>query len=141
MMKTKSFLLIFCLFAGAALMPLSAQKKDTKSDQFWVETYYYTPVFCDGVWIDRVEGVLKIHVVNHFKNGEWIWQNLQIKGEATGRFTGETFKLKMIEKYSNVTGVSTWHYNMKGDMGSHYIGSLTYNYSNGDFVINKTVCH
>lgn len=141
MMKTKSFLLIFCLFAGAALMSVSAQKNDSKSEQFWVKAYYYTPVFCDGNWIDRVEGDLIIHVVNHYKNGEWVWQNLQINCEATGMLSGEKFKFHMTEKYSSVTGISNWRYNMKGDMGSHFIGSMTYNYSNGEFTINKTVCH
>lgn len=141
MMKTKSLLMIACFFAGAALMSISAQTNDTKSDQYWVKTYYYTPVFCDGIWIDRVEGELTIHVVDHYKNGKWVWQNLQINCEATGMLSGETFKFHMTEKYSRATRISDWRYNMIGDMGSHYIGSLTYNYSNGDFTINKTVCH
>ena len=141
-MKTKNIFLIVCILAGTALLPLSAQKNDTSSDAFWVQSvYYYTPVRCDGAFVDWVEGEFKIHVVNHYKDGVWIFQRLQISGVGTGYLSGETFKFKMKEKYSDVTGMDTWHYNLKGDEGSHFIGSMTYDYSTGSFTVNKTVCH
>jgi hypothetical protein len=46
-MKTKSFLMIFCLFAGAALMSLSAQKTD-RTVNTWEKALYRTWVACDG---------------------------------------------------------------------------------------------
>jgi len=140
-MKTKNMLLILCLFGGALLQPLSAQKNDNSSDAFWVESYYYTPVRCDGEFVDWVEGVFTIHVVNHYKDGVWIFQRLMIKGIGTGYLSGETFKFNYNEKYSNVTGICTWHYNLKGDDGDHYIGSMTWDYNTSTMTVNKTVCH
>ena len=48
-MKTKNILLIFCLFAGMAWNPLSAQSESHGSDAFWDRD---KPVTI-GVWCDN----------------------------------------------------------------------------------------
>ena len=74
--------MIFCLFAGAALMSLSAQSVE-KTYQGWTNVQFYTEVYCDGVQVDFVEGVLKVHRVRHYAGGEWYkWGISQAKGEG-----------------------------------------------------------
>lgn len=141
MMKTKSFLLIFCLFAGAALMPLSAKKGD-RTTNTKVESLYGTSVYCEDNYVDYVIGSVNLHLTEHFnKKGELVWEKYHFKGEVASYYTGETFKMMGTEKFDASTGAYTWRYHLKGSSGSHYIGTLTYNYNTGVFSIGKTKCH
>ncbi len=141
MMKTKSFLLIFCLFAGAALMPLSAKNGD-RTVNTWEKSAYATSVFCDGTYVDYVMGTVDLHLTVHYnKKGELVWEKYHFKGEVTSYYTGETFEMMEFDKYGAGTGVLSWRYHLKGSYGSHYIGTLTYNFNTGEFSVGKTVCH
>lgn len=140
MMKTKSFLMIICLFACTALMSLFAQKAD-RTDNTWKKSSFFTWVYCDGTMVDIVEGEVHLHMTFHYdKKGELIWEKWHFKGTVTGYF-GENFKLMDFEKYDASTAVLNWRYHLKGDQGSHYIGTLSYNYATGAFSVGKTVCH
>jgi len=138
-MKTKSFFIGMCFFLGITLTHVTAQKNHT--EQYWVESMgYYTPVYCDGVLADYVTGNVTAHIVDHYKKGEWQWTIVQIKGEAVGLY-GEVFKVHETDRYwKPVAGILVWHYNLIGNMGNHYIGTLSYNYYTGEFIIGKTVC-
>jgi hypothetical protein len=81
------------------------------------------------------------HVIDHYKNGNWQWEIAQAKGEATGLY-GEVFQLTETDKlWLPVQGLLLWHFNLKGNEGNHYIGTLTYSYITGEMVVRKTVCH
>ena len=54
----------------------------------------------------------------------------QLKGTATSIDSGETFKYKETDTYLN-DDVIYIHYNAKGDMGNHYIGSMLIDISGG----------
>lgn len=50
--------------------------------------------------------------------------------------TFEITALSMFRKWP----VQEAHYNLKGDDGSHYVGSLTYNNENERFTFGKAIC-
>lgn len=139
-MKTKSFLMIFCLLAGAALMSLSAQSIE-KSYQGWNNFLFFTEVYCDGEQVDYVEGVLKVHFVRHYAGGAWWkWEIYQAKGEGQSLWTGEVFKYKEVDKVSHEDGIYTWHYLLKGNRGSKYMGHVTWDMNTGEIKVGPTSC-
>ena len=142
-MKTK-VILLSCLFIGIATLSVNAQDKANNSDQGWVVGTYYSPVFCDGEMVDYLEGgEIRVHFVfRMFKNGSVLAKEIdQIKGTVTSE-SGEVFKIRETDKYEYVNGwVLTWHYNLIGDQGTHYIGTLTYYYNTGELIVGQTVCN
>jgi hypothetical protein len=142
-MKTKTLLLV-CIFVGIASLSLNAQNKANKADQGWYSSAYWSPVYCDGVLVDVLEGgEITVHYVFRlFKNGSVLAKEIdQIKGTVESS-SGEVFKIRETDKYEYVDGwVFTWHYNLIGDRGSHYIGTLTYYYKTGELVVGHTTCN
>lgn len=139
----KKFILIgLCLFMGLTLSRTYGQNNGTKTVQGWIESQYWSPVFCDGVLVDVLEGgTIRLHYVAHYKDGKFQWETDQLKGEVTS-YTGEVFRIREIDKYYiDESLYLTWHFNLIGDMGTHYIGSLTYSYATNSITINKSVCH
>lgn len=140
-MKMRRILMIICLFIGAASIQLSAQSIN-KSYQGWWYAVWETPVYCDGVMVDYVRGTVKVHGVAHYKDG-WIWEIDQAKGEATSlKPTAEKFRYKETDRISYVEGEIAFKYNLKGNMGSHYIGTITLDLATWEIIsIGQTVCH
>jgi hypothetical protein len=126
-MKTKTFLLL-CLFLGIGLTQLSAQpdnKKGTGSVVSGGQWGWWTPIYCNGVIVDELEGIGDIHVVDHYKNGVWQWETMSYKnGIGTSDWTDETFTFTELDKtfYSNKLNNWEWTCNthVKGDKGSLY---------------------
>lgn len=141
-MKTKSILISLCLIFGIAISQSFAQDNDTRTVQGWVQSSYWSPVFCGDQLVDLLEGgVIRVHYVIHYTDGLYTWETDQIKGEVTSS-TGEVFKITEVDKtYFTDHWYITWHYNLIGDMGSHYIGTLTYSYFTGEITVVKTECH
>ncbi len=131
-------LLSICLAMGIGITQLSAQ-----SVQNWnVSNNYWSPVYCDGTLVDVLEGgVIRVHTVTHFnKDGYFTWEKAQIKGTVASS-SGETFTIKELDKtYFTDHWYVTWTYHLKGDEGSHYIGTLTYSYFDGSITVGKTRC-
>ncbi len=139
-MKTKSFLMIFCLFAGAVLMSLSAQSIE-KSYPGWSNSLFYTEVYCEGEQVDYVEGVLKVHFVRHYAGGSWWkWEIYQAKGEGQSLWTGEVFKYKEVDKVDWGEGIYSWTYHLKGNRGSKYMGHVTWDMNTGEIKVGPTSC-
>lgn len=140
-MKTKIFLLL-CLFIGVGLPQLVAQKsnsKGTKSEQGWRQSTYWSPVYSGDQMVDYLVGDVMVHFVAHFKNGLCQFENDQIKGEVTSG-SGEVFEIKEFDKYNFTDGLNfTWKFNLIGDWGSHYIGTLTYSVLTGIIVVERVV--
>lgn len=143
-MKVK-IIFLMCLFTGLLqIQQISAQGKANKADQGWLTSTYWSPVYCDGVMVDELSGgEISIHYVfKLFKNGSVLAKEIdQIKGTDTSS-TGEVFKIRETDKYEYINGwVVTWHYNLIGNLGTHYIGTLTLNLKTGEIVVGHTVCH
>jgi hypothetical protein len=159
-MKTKTFVLL-CLFLSIGLTRLSAQAfppvvEGTKSVAFTMEWDwiggYFTPVYCPDdqgvlVQVDEVTGSVTAHAVWHFVNGQMLWYNVITRGEVEGKY-GEAFTLSEQDKGKfSAEGAdlgATWHFNLKGDKGNHYLGSITWaGETDPNFeylIINKAVC-
>src|SRR5512133_2793128 len=142
-MKTKAFF-VLCLLAGIVALPLSAQNSnssDSKTFQGWFMSSYWSPVYCGDSLVDNLSGgTISVHYVAHIEDGKYRWETDQIKGEVQSQ-TGETFQIREVDKYT-VTDhwVLTWSFNLIGDGGTHYIGTLTLDYGTGVITVGKTVC-
>lgn len=146
-MKTKTFFLI-CLFLGIGLTQLSAQngKNGNGAVSLWkVWNGYWQPVYCDGVNVDNLYGTVTYHVVVHYKNGIVISENVHYTGVVQSSISTEEFKLSEIDKLDYTAGLLTWHFNLIGNQGTHYIGSMTWDAVNDpnfeNPVIDKAICH
>lgn len=139
-MKAKVFLMV-CLFIGA-MMTVQAQDKSNRAIQGWTEGTYYSPVFCDGVMVDYLEGgAIRVHYVYRYKDGNFFKEVDKIKGEVTSQ-SGEIFKIRETDRtYFTDHWYLTWKYNLIGSEGTHYIGTLTYSYFTGEITVGKTVCN
>ena len=140
-MKTKIILLL-CLLVGSAFSQVSAQDKSNNAIQGWTTSTYWSPVYCDGVEIDLLEGgELRVHYVYRYKNGKFFKEVDQLKGEVTSK-TGEVFKIRETDKtYFTDHWYVSWHYNLIGDQGNHYTGWITYSYWDGSITIGHTTCN
>lgn len=141
-MKTKSILISFCLILGVAITQATAQNHGTKTVQGWIQSTYWTPVYCGDEIVDNLSGgVIRVHYVIHYKDGNYQWETDKLKGEVTSQ-TGEVFQIREIDKtYFTDHWYVTWHYNLIGNWGTHYIGTLTYSYWTGQITVGNTVCH
>ena len=145
-MKRKSALLvIICLFIGAVSFQLSAQSEN-RTYQGWDQFSYVTPIYCEGEIepIDLLSIDVKIHYVVHFKDGEVVWETDQLKGTATSANPGdEIFKYREIDTYLS-KNLIYFHYNAKGNMGTHYMGTMLVDISGGIggeiFTPLRTIC-
>ena len=94
-------------------------------------SYYFTApiltyISCDGVEIGTLEGGdIDWHVLDHYKNGEPEWSIYKASGSLTNESTGEVFEIKESDKVDYNGGDFTFHSNIIGDQGSHYILSGT----------------
>jgi hypothetical protein len=141
-MKTKTFLLV-CHFSGIAFTRLPAQNN---GNGIKVVNYTYTwngywqPVFCDGVHVDDLTGSVTAHNLEFYRDGFMVSAIMHYYGQVVSVSTGEIFKVSEIDKADNTVGVVTWHFNLKGDKGSHYIGWMKWDFVN-DPVPLKAQCN
>jgi hypothetical protein len=90
-------------------------------------SYYWsggiaTYISCDGVVVDYLEGGdIEWHILDHYKNGELEWSIYKATGSLTIESTGEVFEIKESDKVDVLSGDFTFHSNLIGDQGSHYI--------------------
>ena len=130
-MKTKTFFLII-LFLGFGMTQINAQNTTNNTGSF---TEYYSgswviPVYCNGVIVDNLLVNMNVHHIGHFLKGDWLWCKVQCTGEAVSELTNEVFSIKEIDKQeNNIQDDGTWllvdvyHFNMRGNNGTLYIGT------------------
>jgi hypothetical protein len=159
-MKTKTFFLI-CLLLGIGLTRLSAQNGQNGTTGSYSERYSWTfdiPVFCNGQQVDLLTGELEWHHKAHFQNGDWLTCFVQLFGEAVSvgfidangnkiGGTGEVFDVQAIGKQdNNIQPDGTWdwvvimHANVQGNMGSHYIGTFSWD-STWTYISFRAICN
>ena len=111
---------------------ISNQKKSefTKTGHWRGESGYYIVLYCDEEMVDEVYGDIETHWMAHRKNGELKWVQIKYNGTLTSEETGEVFTIKETDKLTIKDGGHAWwhfesyefRYNIKGNLGSHYIG-------------------
>jgi len=136
-MRTKTFLLM-CLLICIGLTQISAQTKTVKLEGF-VPNGYFIPIFCDGTQVDYLAGDFSYQVEIHYVDGIPIWQHGQVKGQLTSS-SGEFFKLKETDMKHAYYGCGmTLNYDLIGNKGNHYIGTLIWDFCNDPLLQNPTV--
>jgi len=144
-MKTK-IILVLCLIMGIGMAQLSAQgnqkSEETKTYVYKNIDYgYWAPVYCGGNLVDELWGTVKVQFVIHVENGMEKWDILIWSGELKSSHNDEIFRIQEIDKIGiPAAGIYTYHFNLKGNMGSHYINSGNLNMSDWTIVVDKTVC-
>ena len=121
----------------------TAQDKANNAVQDWVEGDYWNVVYCDGEVIDYLEGTVRIHYVYHFVHGVFVKQIVSAKGEVISR-SGEVFKVLEKGKWFELGShdvYTVFKFNMKGDKGTHYQGTMTYYWFTGEMTFSKIKCH
>jgi len=135
-------LFMACLFIGIVTMSAQAQDKAQSAVQGWVMSTYWSPVYCGDEMVDELQGgEIRMHYVYRYKKGVFFKEIDQIKGTVQSQ-SGEVFKIREVDKtYFTDHWYISWHYNLIGDQGNHYIGTLTYSYFTGEITVGKTVCN
>ena len=120
-------------------------RSDNRSTVEWdVEWIYWLDVEC-GDWTDLLSGPVTAHVVSHYKNGEIISTIFHTKGVVESANTDEVFIVNEVSKDNFAEDYIDIHFNIRGNMGSHYVGAMTWDYVPGDWdtgimITRKFVC-
>jgi len=142
-MKTK-LIVMLCLLLGLVWTDSFAQENNRSASQGWASGAYWSPVYCDGEMVDMLEGgTLRIHYVTRIKPFVYYKETDQLKGEVTSSVTGEVFQIRETDKihYTPEMYIVSWKYNLIGNMGTHYHGTITMDMHTGEITVGKTVCN
>jgi hypothetical protein len=111
-------------FINNGLTQLSAQKKTVK---FSGEFDYWRLVYCNGVYSDTLIGKTFYESGELVKDSFIVWQNFHNRDTATSIKTREVFVVEEKDRHYPDATFVIWNFNLKGNQGSHYLGSTTYN--------------
>lgn len=104
---------------------------------------YYLEVDC-GDYTDLLIGEATAHVITHYKDGEVIGTIYHSTGTAKSENTGEEFTVREVSFDTWAEQVIDFHFNVKGNMGSQYIGRMSWEYESYDdegfLIIRKFLC-
>jgi hypothetical protein len=149
-MKTLKIFALLWLLLDFGLLQVSAQypvpPDGTKSVQFrLINVPGVQPVYCDGVLVDMLTGTWSCHAVWHYVDGNWIWGASHVSANYVSDFTGEVFTdLEHDPMYNHNDCLVNYNFNMKGNKGSHYISSITWDLCNDpnmeNLIVHKAVC-
>ncbi|RKD90002.1 hypothetical protein [Mangrovibacterium diazotrophicum] len=122
-----------------------AQEKSayTKTYQWKTGEGYFIPLMCDGETVDVLNGSLMAHYRWHVMNGQTQMVLVRFSGELTSEATGETFVINESDKIRYEEGAMmhySFSWNVRGNWGSHYIGSGYLDLNTWEVVPEKTVC-
>ena len=102
--------------------------------------YYAADLICDDMVIDLLEGDVDWHVRDHYKNGDLVWSIYNASGSLTVASTGETFEIQESDKFYWSLGESSFHCNLVGDQGTHFILFGHYDLITWEISIDKATC-
>ena len=125
-------LLIACSKSDDEQAIASKQLKsaETRSYAYKWDLGWYCDVFCDGQYIDFIEGSGYGQIVDNYKDGVWQWEMVSFKGTGTN-LAGETFTFSEQDKYytKKLQKVCTVHTNIKGNKGALYNISFIFTFN------------
>jgi hypothetical protein len=138
-MKTKTFFLL-CLFLGFGLIKLSAQNGNdgTGSVVHYVPNGdFWADIVCDGVYVDGISGTATGHVVDHYNNGVFQWEDWTYRGTAIG-LHGDIYTFDEIDKFSiPKQGIWVCHTHLKA--GNKAIYNLVLIINMVDWTVNAKI--
>jgi hypothetical protein len=144
-------LMVFLVFSGCSKVDNdSAAKPDNNqlkaapkngSVSWYYSGGYGIPLVCDDVQVGFLFGwPVDWHVIDHYKNGEIEWSIYNASGFLTLKSTGEVFKIQESDKIFYSKGNFTFHANLVGNLGSHYILSGHFDPATFEVFVDKAVC-
>jgi hypothetical protein len=133
-------LICFSLFAFMLSSGFTVQSQA----QNWTDSYTYTggyfaDVFCNEVAVDQILGNVAWHVRDHYKNGELEWSIYTASGSLTSA-NGEVFEIHESDKIYWSQNEWTFHCNLIGNLGNHYILSGHGDTTTWEVFIDKANC-
>lgn len=139
-MKTRYLILAVLLIFSVSTTTKAGSTDKTISHRF--PGGYWSTLSCDGAVIDEIWGSVDVHCVMHYENGVIVWMTMRYTGSVTSSNTGEVFEIKSIEKYNlPQPGIIIFHFNLKGNQGSHILNSGTINPSTWEITVDKSICN
>lgn len=97
-------------------------------------------LWCGDKEIDYGIGSDDVHCVMQYENDVLLFMNMTFHGSFTGQNTGEVFRYYQEYKYNLSKGDDSYHFNVIGDKGSHYIVSARFLAVEPWIVIDKAIC-
>jgi hypothetical protein len=148
-MRTKTFLVV-CLFLGLGFTQLSAQNgKNGTGTVTGINYFDYMewPVYCNGEQVDNLVGTITYHYETYFKIGIEMWSHSRGSGEAVSTWKvppeggAEVFNINEIDKkFIPGEQYTIIKWNIVGNKGSHYIGTLLMDNETWELISVKAVC-
>lgn len=145
-MKKLSIFLVSALLLIFFSSTIFAQGKKKGDDNKTVKvefewTDYWQPVFCDGIQVDYLTGTVSVQWIVIQKDGNPVKTNVTMHGQASSNVSSEVFKVHDKElMVPDLDGIVYWHFNLKGNQGSHYIGSMIWDSVTGAMTVEKAIC-
>ena len=122
-MKTLKVLIALWITLSFSANLANAQEKENGTVSYYMPLEFNFELWCGDVFIDFIHDIyVEGHVVVHYKNGERIW--MKITACETFMFNGVTYEFNGLSEIVE-EDIQEVHYNVKGDDGSHYVGSVT----------------
>ena len=88
--------------------------------------YILIPVYDNNERIDLITGLVANYSCHPLAKRD----NRRVKshkiGEAVSEYTGEVFRVQEVNLQDRIQRIGTFHVNLFGNKGSHYIGTFTY---------------
>jgi hypothetical protein len=91
--------------------------------------YILIPVYSNNERIDLITGLVANYHFNPFAKRENRRSERQKIGEAVSEYTGEVFKVQEANLLDKIKRIGTFHVNLFGNRGSHYVGTFTFDNS------------
>ncbi|TFH23276.1 MAG: hypothetical protein E4H10_12385 [Bacteroidia bacterium] len=141
MKKVVIILGLLLFFSGFAVA-------QTGTEAYFDQSYLDLELYCGDVYYDHLLGMVEIHFMMHFKDGEMTWFKVQGVKASLVSVNGETFTIKEVDKvngpfpWNSVFGfpTHTFHYNIVGETGNRFIGSGTFDWETGLNIYNRAMC-
>lgn len=100
---------------------------------------YIADLICDDVVIDQLSGNVEWHIRDHYTNGEIVWSIYNATGSLMST-NGEVFEIHESDKLWYSQDDWTFHCNLTGDQGSHYILSGHGDLTTWEIFVDKANC-
>jgi hypothetical protein len=127
---------------NSAIIPSENQLKSVPyngTDSYYYTGGYFADLICEEIVIDHLSGNVQWHVRDHYKSGQLEWSIYNASGSLTSE-NGEVFEIHESDKlfYSQVDW--TFHCNLTGNLGSHYILSGHGDLTTWEVIVDKANC-
>jgi len=102
---------------------------------------YGIPLVCDEVQVGYLFGwPIEWHIIDHYNKGQLEWTIYNTTGSLMNRSTGEVFKIQESDRLIWTQGDYSFHANLIGDQGTHYILSGRFDPISFAVFVDKAVC-